>query len=109
MDDAQREQTVRRIQATLPDRELIQPKLQRKTLSQIATTTGGSAWFPLGETLSETDTTKIVSMLKDRSRTEYEIGENDKAFKKTLNTLLLGIGIVLLSSEWILRRLAKLD
>jgi len=108
MDDAQREQTVRRIQATLPDRELIQPKLQRKTLSQIATTTGGSAWFPLGETLSETDTTKIVSMLKDRSRTEYEIGENDKAFKKTLNTLLLGIGIVLLSSEWILRRLAKL-
>ena len=108
IDDAQRERTVRRIQATLPDRELIQPKLQRKTLSQIATATGGLAWFPRGETLSETDITKIAAILKDRSRTEYEIGENDKAFKKTLNTLLLGIGIVLLSSEWILRRLAKL-
>ena len=108
IDDTQRERTVRRIQATLPDRELIQPKLQRKTLSQIATATGGLAWFPRGETLSETDITKIAAILKDRSRTEYETGENDKAFKKTLNTLLLGIGIALLSGEWILRRLAKL-
>ena len=50
----------------------------------------------------------MVNSLKDRSRKEYETGENDKTFKKTLNTFLLGIGIFLLCSEWILRRLVKL-
>jgi hypothetical protein len=99
---------VRRIQATLPDRELAHPKLEREVLSQVAMTTGGSTWFPTGPTMNTADITKMVNSLKDRSRKEYETGENDKTFKKTLNTFLLGIGIFLLCIEWILRRLVKL-
>ncbi len=108
IDDNRSDRTVRRIQATLPDRELAHPKLERELLSQIATTTGGSAWFPAGATMDTNDVTKLVNSLKNRSRKEYETGENDKTFKKTLNTFLLGLGIFLLCSEWILRRLVKL-
>jgi hypothetical protein len=108
IDDNRSDRTVRRIQATLPDRELAHPKLERELLSQIATTTGGSAWFPAGTTMDTNDVTKLVNSLKNRSRKEYETGENDKTFKKTLNTFLLGLGIFLLCSEWILRRLVKL-
>ena len=108
IDGNRSDRTVRRIQATLPDRELAHPKLERELLSQIATTTGGSAWFPAGTAMNTNDVTKLVNSLKDRSRKEYETGENDKIFKKTLNTFLLGLGIFLLCSEWILRRLVKL-
>ena len=108
IDGNRSDRTVRRIQATLPDRELAQPKLERALLSQIATTTGGSAWFPVGAAMNTNDVTKLINSLKDRSRKEYETGENDKIFKKTLNTFLLGLGIFLLCSEWILRRLVKL-
>ena len=108
IDGNRSDRTVRRIQATLPDRELARPKLERALLSQIATTTGGSAWFPAGTAMNTNDVTKLVNSLKDRSRKEYETGENDKTFKKTLNTFLLGLGIFLLCSEWILRRLVKL-
>ncbi len=108
IDGNKNDRTVRRIQATLPDRELAQPKLEREILSQVALTTGGSSWFPTGTTMNTTDVTKMVNSLKDRSRKEYETGENDKTFKKTLNSFLLGIGIFLLCSEWILRRLVKL-
>ena len=108
IDGNRSDRTVRRIQATLPDRELAQPKLERELLSQIATTTGGSAWFPVGAAMNTNDVTKLINSLKDRSRKEYETGENDKIFKKTLNTFLLGLGIFLLCSEWILRRLVKL-
>ena len=104
----QSDRTVRRIQATLPDRELAHPKLEKEILSQVATTTGGSTWFPAGTTMNTDTVTKLVNSLKDRSRKEYETGENDKTFKKTLNTFLLGIGIFLLCSEWILRRLVRL-
>jgi hypothetical protein len=108
IDGNRSDRTVRRIQATLPDRELAQPKLERELLSQIATTTGGSTWFSAGTAMNTNDVTKLVNSLKDRSRKEYETGENDKIFKKTLNTFLLGLGIFLLCSEWILRRLVKL-
>ena len=54
------------------------------------------------------DVTKMVDSLQDRSRTEYETGENDKIFKKNLNTILLVLEFSLLCSEWILRRLVKL-
>ncbi len=108
IDGNRSDRTVRRIQATLPDRELARPKLERELLSQIATTTGGSAWFPAGTAMNTNDVTKLVNSLKDRSRKEYETGENDKTFKTTLNTFLLGLGIFLLCSEWILRRLVKL-
>ena len=108
IDGNRSDRTVRRIQATLPDRELAHPKLERELLSQIATTTGGSAWFPAGTAMNTNDVTKLVNSLKDRSRKQYETGENDKIFKKTLNTFLLGLGIFLLCSEWILRRLVKL-
>tara|TARA_B100001741_G_C16379379_1_gene517057 strand:- start:271 stop:807 length:537 start_codon:yes stop_codon:yes gene_type:complete len=108
IDGNQNDRTIRRIQATLPDRELAHPKLEREILSQVAMATGGSTWFPTGPTMNTADITKMVSSLKDRSRKEYETGENDKTFKKTLNAFLLGIGIFLLCSEWILRRLVKL-
>jgi hypothetical protein len=108
IDGNQNDRTIRRIQATLPDRELAHPKLEREVLSQVAMTTGGSTWFPTGPTMNTADITKMVNSLKDRSRKEYETGENDKTFKKTLNTFLLGIGIFLLCIEWILRRLVKL-
>ncbi|MDA8043210.1 MAG: hypothetical protein MPJ22_12390, partial [Pirellulales bacterium] len=108
IDGNQNDSVVRRIQATLPDRELAQPKLEQELLSQVATTTGGSTWFPTGPTMKTADVTKMVDSLQDRSRTEYETGENDKIFKKNLNTILLSLGIFLLCSEWILRRLVKL-
>ena len=108
IDGNQNDRVVRRIQATLPDRELAQPKLEQELLSQIATTTGGSTWFPTGPTMKTADITKMIASLQDRSRTEYETGENDKTFRKNLNAFLLSIGIFLLCSEWILRRLVKL-
>ena len=102
------DRSVRRIQATLPDRELVRPRLQRAVLEQLATATGGSTRFLTDAAWTGDDPTRLNDLLPDRSRKEYERGAGDTDFKRLLNTLLLATGIGLLCLEWVLRRLAKL-
>ena len=108
IDGNQDDQSVRRIQATLPDRELARPQLQRAVLEQLATATGGSTRFLTDASWTGGDPARLAELLPDRSRKEYERGAGDTDFKRLLNTLLLATGIGLLCLEWVLRRLAKL-
>jgi hypothetical protein len=98
----------RRIVVRLPDRELKSPKLDRGSLEQLAGVTGGTARFPSLQAWSARDTQAIVDTLQDRSRHEFQSGAIDTAFKQTLHFGLLIVGIGLLCSEWIIRRLARL-
>ena len=102
------DRTVRRIQATLPDRELARPRLQRGVLEQLAVATGGSTRFLTDTAWGSDDPARLADLLPDRSRKEYERGAGDNAFKQLLNSVLLATGIGLLCLEWVLRRLAKL-
>jgi hypothetical protein len=98
----------RRIVVRLPDRELISPKLDRGSLEQLARATGGTARFPSDQVWTAADTQAIADALQDRSRHEFQSGAIDTDFKETLHFGLLAVGLGLLCTEWILRRLARL-
>ena len=108
IDGDETDQIVRRIHATLPDRELARPRLERALLEQVATATGGSSRFLTDAAWTPADTNRLLKLLPDRSRQEYERGARDTDYKQLLNTILLAIGISLLCLEWILRRLVRL-
>jgi hypothetical protein len=98
----------RRIQAQLPDRELVRPQLDRGVLTHLAVTTGGTPRFLADGGLTPEAVTALAASLPDRSRLEYETGAVDLAFKRGLNSLLLGLGCGSLCLEWIVRRLSRL-
>lgn len=102
------EKVSRRIQARLPDRELERPRLDRGVLEQLATLSGGTAHFLVAQPWTPVDSQSLAAGIKDRSRREYETGSPDGAFKRRLNGILLALGVGLLCTEWILRRLVKL-
>lgn len=98
----------RRIQARLPDRELERPRLDRGALEQVAAATGGTVTFLADGPWTPGRAGELAARLPDRSRREYEPGVTDTSFKQRLNTVLLGVGVGLLCTEWILRRLVRL-
>jgi len=102
------EPLVRRIQAHLPDRELVQPRLDRPLLAELASATGGRPWFLHDAPWSPETARELAATLPDRSRREYEASAPDPTFKESLNGILLAIAAALLCGEWILRRLATL-
>lgn len=102
------ERLSRRVQAHLPDRELVRPRLERSLLTDIAGATGGRARFLATDGWKRSDADALVAALPDRSRRTYESGGDDTSFKRRLNTWLLAIGVGLLCSEWLARRLLKL-
>ena len=102
------EPLVRRIQAHLPDRELVQPRLDRRLLAELASATGGRPWFLHDAPWSPETARELAATLPDRSRREYEASAPDPTFKEWLNGILLAIAAALLCGEWILRRLATL-
>ena len=102
------EKVSRRIQARLPDRELERPRLDRGVLEQLATLSGGTAHVLAAQPWTPVDSQSLAVGIKDRSRREYETGSPDGAFKRRLNSILLALGVGLLCTEWILRRLVKL-
>ena len=108
IDDDHTSPVVRRLQATLPDRELARPKLERPLLEQLATATGGGSRFLTDAPWSAADTARLLETLPDRSRREYERGATDTDFKRLLNAVLLATGIGLVCLEWTLRRLVRL-
>jgi hypothetical protein len=102
------EKVSRRIQARLPDRELERPRLDRGVLEQLATLSGGTAHVLATQPWTPVESQSLAAGIKDRSRREYETGSPDGAFKRRLNGILLALGVGLLCTEWILRRLVKL-
>lgn len=98
----------RRIQAELPDRELVRPQLDRGVLTHLATATGGTPRFLADGGLTPEAVEALAAQLPDRSRREYETGAVDLAFRQGLNSLLLGLGCGSLCLEWIVRRLSRL-
>ena len=102
------EKVSRRIQARLPDRELERPRLDRGVLEQLAALSGGTARFIAANPWTPADSRALVAGIQDRSRREYETGAPDGAFKRRLNGILLALGVGLLCTEWIVRRLVKL-
>jgi len=102
------EKVSRRIQARLPDRELERPRLDRGVLEQLAALSGGTAHVLAAQPWTPVDSQSLAAGIKDRSRREYETGSPDGAFKRRLNGILLALGVGLLCTEWILRRLVKL-
>lgn len=102
------EKVSRRIQARLPDRELERPRLDRGVLEQMASLSGGSVHLLATKPWTPADSQTLAAGIQDRSRREYETGTPDGAFKRRLNGILLILGVGLLCTEWILRRLVKL-
>ena len=102
------EKVSRRIQARLPDRELERPRLDRGVLEQLAAASGGSSLILAAQPWTPVESESLAAGIKDRSRREYETGSPDGAFKRRLNGILLALGVGLLCTEWILRRLVKL-
>lgn len=102
------ERLSRRIHAHLPDRELVKPRLDRALLDELAQVTGGSARFLATDGWTRDDAVNIAALLPDRSRRVYESAGADAAFKRRLNGALLALGIGMLCTEWLLRRLLKL-
>jgi hypothetical protein len=102
------EPLTRRIQGTLPDRELARPKLDRPLLEHVTAVTGGTVVFLDDTPWSPAATAALVAALPDRSRRDYESGAADQDFKRRLNMLLLATGVGLLCLEWIGRRLVRL-
>lgn len=102
------ERLSRRIQAHLPDRELARPRLDRDLLADLARLTGGSARFLAADGWTRDDARALAAALPDRSRRVYEPGGADVVFKRRLNATLLALGVGLLCTEWLARRLLKL-
>ena len=102
------ERLSRRIQARLPDRELQRPRLDRGSMEQVATRTGGVARFLVDGSWSADDAAGLAARIADRSRREYETGAPDSTFKQRLNAMLMAAGVGLLCLEWIVRRLVRL-
>jgi hypothetical protein len=102
------ERMTRRIQVQLPDRELVNPRLDRGTLSRLAEATGGTVGFLDAGGAFDDVVAAIAARLPDRSRRDYETGAEDLRFKRALNAVLLTIGVGCLCLEWIVRRLARL-
>ncbi|MFM7207763.1 MAG: hypothetical protein ACKO4T_13965 [Planctomycetaceae bacterium] len=102
------EPIARRIQARLPDRELASPRPDRGMLRQLAAATGGTEAFLADGRGAGDQAAAIAAALPDRSRREYETGAADAAFKRRLNTVILGLGVGCLALEWIVRRIARL-
>lgn len=102
------ERLSRRIQAHLPDRELARPRLDRDLLADVARTTGGSARFLAADGWTPDAAAALAAALPDRSRRVYEPGGADMVFKRRLNTALVALGVGLLCTEWLARRLLKL-
>jgi hypothetical protein len=102
------EPLARTIHAQLPDRELAQPRIDRRILDDLAATTGGRAWFLHDVAWTQDAARTLAASLPDRSRREYEAGAPDVRFKQWLNGLLVAIAVGLLCGEWILRRLVTL-
>ena len=98
----------RRIQARLPDRELAQPRLDRRLLEQVAVISGSQAHFLCDEAWTVDASQTLAKKIPDRSRREFETGVPDGAFKRQLNTILLAFAAGLLCVEWVVRRLVKL-
>lgn len=98
----------RRIVARLPDRELKSPRLDRGTLEQLASATGGRSWFPEPSEWNAAMSEEVAGLLEDRARHEFQAGATDIDFKQWLNTSLLAAAVGLLCLEWIARRLARL-
>jgi hypothetical protein len=98
----------RRIVARLPDRELKSPRLDRGTLEQLASATGGRSWFPEPLEWNAAMSEELAGLLEDRARHEFQAGATDIDFKQWLNTSLLAAAVGLLCLEWIARRLARL-
>jgi hypothetical protein len=70
--------------------------------------TGGTVTFLADGPWTPGRAGELAARLSDRSRREYEPGVPDTSFKQRLNTVLLGVGVGLLCTEWILRRLVRL-
>jgi hypothetical protein len=102
------EPLARTIHAQLPDRELAQPRIDRRLLDDLAATTGGRAWFLHDVAWTHDAARTLAASLPDRSRREYEAGAPDVRFKQWLNGLLVALAVGLLCGEWILRRLVTL-
>ena len=102
------EPLVRRVQAHLPDRELAQPRIDRRLLEELAATTGGQPRFLHAATWKPEAARELAASLPDRSRREYEATAPDPTFKQRLNGILLAIAAGLLCGEWIVRRLVTL-
>jgi len=102
------ERLSRRLQGHLPDRELARPRLDRELLSALAEAGGGKARFLDAEGWTPADSRALDEALPDRSRRVYEPGGTDSPFKSRLNALLLFVGVGLLCTEWLARRLLKL-
>lgn len=102
------ERLTRRIQAQLPDRELVSPRLDRATLTRLAEATAGSVAFLDGGAPVDAVAEAIAGSLPDRSRRDYATGSMDAPFKRRLNATLLAVGVGCLCLEWITRRLARL-
>jgi len=101
-------QVSRGIQAQLPDRELVRPRLNRELLEAVATASAGRTGFLEETPWTPADARTLAAALPERSRRDYETGTSDAVFKERLNALLLAAGVGLLCAEWIGRRLAKL-
>jgi hypothetical protein len=102
------ERLSKRIQSTLPDRELARPRLDRDLLDQLAAVSGGRPRFLNDRPWEAGDADQLAAAIPDRSRREYETGSPDGAFKRWLNGLLLALGVGSLCLEWVLRRLFTL-
>ena len=102
------EKMSRRIQARLPDRELAQPRLDRRLLEQVAVISGSQAHFLCDQAWTVDASQTLAEKIPDRSRREFETGVPDGAFKRQLNTILLAFAAGLLCVEWVVRRLVKL-
>jgi hypothetical protein len=77
-------------------------------LEQLAAASGGSSHILAAQPWTPVESESLAAGIKDRSRREYETGSPDGAFKQRLNGILLALGVGLLCTEWILRRLVKL-
>jgi hypothetical protein len=102
------ERAVRTITAKLPDRELQRATLDAAILGQMAGRTGTTPVVLGTRSPEPSDVAAIAAVFPDRSRTEYQSGGTDTAFKRRLNAWLLGAAAAALCCEWIVRRLARL-
>ncbi|TWU55319.1 VWA domain-containing protein [Rubripirellula reticaptiva] len=107
--DALDEQVLRQsVQVRLPTIELERPKRNDAELEQFASMTGGK-YLPINDDVTDASiATNLVSLLRPQPQTTILPGTPDVDFTRRRNAVLMWLIALMLTMEWVTRRLHRL-
>lgn len=107
--DALEEQVLRQsVQVRLPTIELERPRRNDEDMQQYSDMTGGT-YLPVNEDVSDAEVeAKLLSLVRPQPQTTILPGTPDSIFTERRNVVLMWLIAIMLTMEWVTRRLHRL-